>query len=69
MAQTAALTTRMEAFWLMREKEARSDVSRKVEAEEQKLAQGEDVTPESSAGKNSSVVPGKRTPGRPPKPP
>ena len=42
VAQTAALTARVEAFWLRWEKEARSDMSRKVEAEARKLAQGED---------------------------
>ena len=67
--QTAALTARVDAFWLRWEKEARSDVSRKVEAEAQKLAQGEDVASESSAGKKSSVVTGKRSCGRPPKAP
>ena len=69
MAQTAALTARVEAFWLRWEEEARSDMSRKVEAEARKLAQGEDVASESSARKKLSVVPGKRTRGRPPKAP
>ena len=51
------------------EKEARSDMSRKVEAEARKLAQGNDVASESSARKKSSVVSGKRSRGRPPKAP
>ena len=38
MAQTAALTARVEAFWLRWEKDARSDMSRKAEAEARKLA-------------------------------
>ena len=66
VAQTAALTARVEAFWLRWEKEARSDMSRKVEVEAQKLAQGEDVASQSSAGKKSYVVPGQRSRGRPP---
>ena len=66
MAQTAALTAMVEAFWLRWEKEARSDMSRKVAAEARKLAHGEDVASESSAGKKSSVVPGKRSRGCPP---
>ena len=37
-AQTAALTARVHAFWLRWEKEARSDMSRKVEGEARKLA-------------------------------
>ena len=43
--QTAALTARVEAFWLRWEKEVRSDMLRKVEAEARKMAeaQGEDV--------------------------
>ena len=41
--QRAALIARVEAFWLRWEKEARSDMSRKVEAEARKLAQREDV--------------------------
>ena len=49
VAQTAALTASLDAFWLRWEKEARSDVSRKVEAEARKLARGEDVASESSA--------------------
>ena len=69
MAQTAALTARVEAFWLRWEKEARSDMSRKVEAEARKLAQVEDVLSESSAGKKSSVVPGQRSRSRPTKAP
>ena len=44
-------------------------MSRKVEAEARKLAEGEDVASDSSAGKKSSVVPGKRPRGRPPKAP
>ena len=64
-AQTAALTARVEALWLRWEKEARSDVSRKVEVEARELAQGEDVASESSAGKESSVVPRKRSRGPP----
>ena len=47
MAQTAALTARVQAFWLWWEKEARSDVSQKVEAEARKPAEGEDVASES----------------------
>ena len=68
-AQTAALTARVEAFWLRWEKEARSDMSRKVEAHARKLAQGKDVASESCAEKKSSVVFGKRSHGRPPKAP
>ena len=66
--QTAALLARVEAFWPRWEKEARSDMLRKVEAEARKMAeaQGEDVASESSAGGKSSVVPGKRARGRPP---
>ena len=64
-----ALTARLEGFWLRWEKEARSDMSRKVEAEARKLAQGEDVASESSTGKASSMVLGKRSSGRPPKAP
>ena len=69
--QSAALLARVEAFWLRWEKEARSDMWRKVEAEARKMAaaQGEDVASESSAGGKSSVVPGKRARGRPPKVP
>ena len=67
--QTAALTARVEAFWLRWEKEARSDMSRKLEAEARRLAQGEAVASESSAGKGSSVVPRRRSRGRPPKVP
>ena len=63
--QTAALTARVDAFWLGWEKEVRSDMSRKLEAEARKLAQGQDVASESSAGKKSSVVPGKRSRGPP----
>ena len=39
--RTAALGARVEAFWLTSEKEARSNMSHKVEAEARKLAQGE----------------------------
>ena len=60
VAPTAALAARVEG------KEACSDKSRKVEAEARKLAQGKDVALESSAGKKSSMVPGKRSRGRPP---
>ena len=67
--QTAALNLRVDAFWLRWEKEARSDMSRKVEAKAQKLAQGEDVASESSVGKGSPVVPWNRSRGRPPKVP
>ena len=69
--QRAALTARVESFWLRWQKEARSDMSRKVEAEARKLAeaQGEDVASESSAAGKSSVVPGRRARGRPPKVP
>ena len=61
----------MEAFWLRWEKEARSDMVRKVEAEARKVAEamGEDVASESSAGGKSSVLPAKRARGRPPKVP
>ena len=41
-------------------------MSRKVEAEARKLAQGEDVASDSSARKGYSVVPGNRSRGRPP---
>ena len=68
-AQTAALTARVAAFWLKWEKAARSDMSRKVEAEARKLAQGEDVISESSDDEKSSVVPGKRSHVRPLKAP
>ena len=66
--QTAALLPGLEAFWLMWEKEARSDMLRKVEAEARKMAeaQGEDVASESSAGGKFSVVPAKRARGSPP---
>ena len=67
--QTAALTSRVDAFCLRWEKEVRSDMSRRLDAEARKLAQGEDVALESSAGKKSSVVPGKRSRGRPPRQP
>ena len=69
--QTAALTARVEALWLRWEKESRSDMLRKVEAEARKMAeaQSEDVASESSAGGKSSVVRGKRARGRPPKVP
>ena len=63
VAQTAALTARVEAFLLRWEKEARSYMLRKVEAEARKLAEGEDVASECFVGKKSSVVPGKRTRG------
>ena len=53
--QTAALTARVEAFWLRWEKEARSDMLRKVAASE------------SFAGGKSSVVPGKRARSTPPR--
>ena len=61
----------MEAFWLRWEKEARSDMVRKVEAKARKVAEaiGEDVASESSAGGKSSVLPAKRARGRPPKVP
>ena len=69
--QSAALLARVEAFWLRWEKEARSDMGRKVEAEVRKVAKamGEDVAWESSAGGKSSVLPAKRARGRPPKVP
>ena len=57
VAQTASPAARVEAFWLRWENEARSDMLRKVEAQQQKLAQGEDVALKTSAGKKSSVVP------------
>ena len=68
-AQTAALTARVDAFWLRWEKEPRSDMSHKVEAEARKLAHGEDEASDSSTAKKSSVVLGKRSRGRPPKVP
>ena len=48
--QSAALLARVEAFWVRWEKEARSDMVRKVEAEARKVAEamGEDVASESS---------------------
>ena len=69
--QTAALTARVEAFWLRWEKEARSDMLRKVKAEARKMAeaQGEDVASESFVGGKFSVVPGKRARGCPSKMP
>ena len=69
--QTAALTARVEAFWLRWEKEARSDMLHRVEAETRKMAeaQREDVAFEPFAGGKSSVVPRKRARGRPPKVP
>ena len=69
--QSAALLARVEAFWLRWEKEARSDMVRKVEAEARKVAEaiGEDVASESSAGGKSSVLPAKRARGRPSKVP
>ena len=69
--QTAALIARVEAFWLRWEKEARSDMLRRVETEARKMAeaQREDVAFESFAGGKSSVVPRKRARGRPPKVP
>ena len=66
VAQTEAHTARVEACWLRWEKDARSDMSRKAEAEALKLPQGEDVASESSFGKKSSIVPGKRTRRDPP---
>ena len=68
MAQTAALSARVEAFWVGWEKDARNDMARKAPAEAQKPAEGEDVASESPLVKNSSIVPGKMTRrGRPPK--
>ena len=69
--QSTALFARVEAFWLRREKEARSDMLRKSEAEARKVAeaQGKDVASESSVGGESSVLPAKRARGRPPKVP
>ena len=69
--QSTALLARVEAFWLRWEKEARSDMLRKLEAEASKMAeaQGEDVASESCAGGKSSVLPGKSARGRPPKVP
>ena len=71
VGQSAALLARVEAFWLRWEKEAHSDMVRKVEAEARKVAEatGEDVASESSAGGKSSVLPAKRARGRPPKVP
>ena len=67
--QSTALFARVEAFWLRWEKEARSDMLRKVEAEARKVAepQGKDVASESSAGAKSSVLPAKRARNRPPR--
>ena len=67
--QSTALFARVEAFWLRWEKEARSDMLRKVQAEARKVAeaQGEDVASESSAGGKSSVLPAKGARGRPPR--
>ena len=69
--QSAALLARVEAFWLRWEKEARSDMVRKVKAAARKVgeAMGEDVPSESSAGGKSSVLPAKRARGRPPQGP
>ena len=69
--QLTALFPRVEAFWLRWEKEACSDMWRKVEAEARKVAeaQGEDVASESFAGGKSSALPANRAPGRPPKMP
>ena len=69
--QLAALPARVGAFWLRWEKEARSDMLRKVEAEARKMAeaQGDDVALESSAGGKSSVVLWRRPRGCPPKVP
>ena len=69
--QGTALVARLEAFWLRWEKEARSDMVRKVEAEARKVAEamGEDVASESSAGGKSSMLPAKRASGRPPEVP
>ena len=69
MDQSAALLVRVEAFWLRWEKEARSDMVRKVEAEARKVAEamGEDVASESSAGGKSSVLSAKRARARPAK--
>ena len=69
--QSTALFARVEAFWLRWEKEARSEMLRKVQAEARKVAnaQGEDVASESSAGGKSSVLPAKRARARPPKVP
>ena len=71
VGQSAALLARVEAFWLRWEKEARSDMVRKVEAEARKVAEamGEDVASEFSAGGKSSVLPAKRARGRSPKVP
>ena len=66
VAQTVAHTASLEAFWLRWEKEARSNMSRKVEAEARKPARGEDVASEASVLKKSSAVPGKRSGGCPP---
>ena len=64
--QSTALFARVEAFWLRWEKEARSDMLCKVEAEARKVteAEGEDVASESSAGGKSSVLTAKRARGR-----
>ena len=56
--ESAALLVRVEGFWLRWEKEARSDMVRKVGAETQKVAEAtdEDVASQSSAGGKSSVL-------------
>ena len=71
MDHSAALLARVEAFWLRWEKEAPSDMVRKVEAKARKVAEamGKDVASESSARGKSSVLPAKRARGRPPKVP
>ena len=65
LAETVALTTRVGAFPLSWEKDAPSDMSRKVKAEAQKLAQGKDVAWESST-KKIVPGPGEVVPGPPP---
>ena len=67
--QTAALIARVDAFWLRWEKEACSDMSRKVEAEARKLAKGEDVAPESCAAKKIFRGPWEEDRRPPPPPP
>ena len=66
LALTVALTVRLEAFWLRWEKEVQSDVSRNVEAEARKLAQGEDVASETSAVKKIVSGPREKDPAWPP---
>ena len=69
VAQTAALIARVETFWLRWEEEARSDVSRKVEAEARKWPRVRMLHRNPLLEKKRSMVPGQRSRGRPPKAP